>query len=259
MKTYVWSLFALLATVMTPAQKEDFHQFEYSGYENTPLIPGTTFRVHQKDRPQPPRVIPGQRRGDIGISAPTDATVLFDGTTLDRFQKTAWQVKEEVLVAGKGNLVTRSVYGDCQLHLEWRSPDPPRCKPSNIGNSGVFFMGLYELQIYDSYSSKIYADGSAAAIYGQTPPMVNVCARPGQWQSYDVIFTAPVFKDGKLIEAARITVLHNGVLVHNHTKIQGPTGHRVVLPYQAHAPRLSLMIQGHKSPVMFRNIWIRNL
>ena len=128
-----------------------------------------------------------------------------------------------------------------------------------MGNSGIFLMGLYELQIYDSYSSKIYADGSAAAMYGQTPPLVNVCRKPGEWQSFDIVFVAPVFEEGKLVEAARITVLHNGVLVQNHTKILGPTTHKALLSYEPHAAALPLMIQGHGSPVEFRNLWIRKL
>jgi len=247
------------ACMISCAQENGFYQYEYPGYEDTPLIPGSRFRVHQKDRPQPPRVIPAKRSGETWNLAPSDATVLFDGTTLEKFQKTSWKVKAGVLIAGEESLVTKSVYGDCQFHIEWRSPDPPRGEPDDMGNSGVFFMHLYELQIYDSFSSKIYADGSAAAIYGQTPPMVNVCDRPGQWQSYDVIFIAPVFKGGKLVEEARITVLHNGVLVHNNTKILGPTAHRTTRPYKPHVAQLPIMIQGHSSPVEFRNIWIREL
>lgn len=259
MKKYIGLLFVLLVATVAAAQREGFHQFEYAGYQDTPLIPGTSFRVHQPDRPQPPYVIPNSFRGNLGTPAPTDATVLFDGTALDAFRETTWQVKGAVLIAGKGSLITRSAYGDCQLHLEWRAPAPPQGEPGNMGNSGVFFMGLYELQIYDSYSSKIYADGSAAAIYGQTPPLVNACLPPGQWQSFDVLFTAPVFKEGRLVSPGRITVLHNSVLVHHDTKILGPTGHRVVLPYKPHTPQRPLMIQGHSSPVAFRNIWIREL
>lgn len=259
MKALLGFIFALLAMVATPTPQEGFHQFAYAGYQDTPQIPGTPFRVHQQDRPQPPYVIPDSHRENPGRPAPTDATVLFDGTSLEQFQQSAWQLKEGVLVAGQGSLLTQAAFGNCQLHIEWRAPAPPQGKPSNMGNSGVFFMGLYELQIYDSFSSKIYADGSAAAIYGQTPPLVNACLRPGQWQSYDVIFTAPVFEGSKLIAEGRITVLHNGVLVHDHTKILGPTGHRVALPYKPHAPHLPLMLQGHGNPVEFRNIWIRKL
>ena len=129
----------------------------------------------------------------------------------------------------------------------------------NMGNSGVFFMQRYELQVFDSYTSKIYADGSAGAIYGQTPPLVNVCQPPGKWQTYDVVFTAPKFAEGKLIEPARITVLHNGVLIQNNTRILGPTKHKKALPYQPHAAKLPFFLQGHSNPVEFRNIWIREL
>lgn len=193
------------------------------------------------------------------IKAPSDATFLFDGTSLDHFHKTSWQVKEGLLIAGDDNLQTKKSYGDCQLHVEWRSPNPPSGDPGNMGNSGILLMGHYELQIYDSYSSKIYADGSAGAVYGQTPPMVNVCRPPGQWQSYDIIFKAPVFKEGVLIREAMTTVFHNGVLIHYNTKILGPMAHRTTKPYKPHAAKLPLMIQGHHSPVAFGNIWIREL
>lgn len=258
MKSAVIVLSVILVCSAAHGDEDGRFKYEYPGYDNTPLIPGSEFRVHQKDRPQPPRVLPGPA-GKTGTAAPSDATVLFDGTTLDQFQKTLWKIRKGVLVAGRGNLQTKGVYGDCQLHLEWRAPDPPRGKPENMGNSGIFFMGLYELQIYDSFSSKIYADGSAAAIYGQTPPKVNVSRRPGEWQSYDVIFKAPVFKERKLVEQGTITVLHNGVFVHNNTKILGPAAHKTTKPYRPHAAKLPIMIQGHSSPVEFRNIWIREL
>ena len=257
MKPSLLALSALLACTIASGEEEGRFRYAYPGYDDTPRIPGSEFRVHQKDRPQPPRVLPSEPTGKTGPAAPSDATVLFDGTTLDRFQKTSWKIDAGVLVAGNGDLVSKTAYGDCQLHIEWRAPDPQRGEPANMGNSGVFFMGLYELQIYDSFSSEIYADGSAAAIYGQTPPLVNACRRPGLWQSYDVIFGAPVFKDGKLIEPARVTALHNGVLVHDNTKILGPTAHKTTRPYRSHAPRLPIRIQGHSSPVEFRNIWVR--
>ncbi len=258
-KTFIGVGIVVLASSMAMALEEGFHRFAYPGYEDTPLIAGTLFRVHQKGRAQPPRVVPEHRLEAGANPAPADATILFDGHTVDSFQNTAWQIKDGALVAGQGNLVTRAAYGDCQIHLEWRAPVPPSGKPNNMGNSGLFLMGLYELQIFDSYSCRIYADGSAAAIYGQAPPLVNVCAAPGQWQSYDVVFQAPVFKDGSLLKAARITVFHNGVLVHHHTKILGPTRHRSAKPYVEHPARLPLMIQGHDSPVAFRNMWIRDL
>ena len=120
-------------------------------------------------------------------------------------------------------------------------------------------MGQYEIQIYDSYSAKIYADGSAGAIYGQSPPLVNASRRPGEWQTFDVFFTAPRFEGDRLVEEARFTVMHNGVLVQNHAKVLGPTRHKSALPYIAHPERLPLRFQAHNSPVEFRNIWIRDL
>ena len=132
-------------------------------------------------------------------------------------------------------------------------------KINNSGNSGIFLMSRYELQVFDSYSVEIYADGSAAAIYGQTPPMFNVCRKPGEWQTYDIYFKAPVFDGEKLVKPAYITVLHNGVFVHINTEITGPTRHNKALPYEAHPPKQPFYLQGHGSPVEYRNIWIRDL
>ena len=259
MKTMLLVLTVLLVTVIANAEEAGWFKYEYPGYEDTPLIPGTEFRVHQQVRPQPPRVIPPESTGAPGEAPPSDAIALFDGKSLEHFQETSWVVKDSVLIAGTGNLQTKAAYGDCQMHIEWRTPNPPEGEPGNMGNSGIFFMGLYELQIYDSYSSRIYADGSAAAMYGQTPPLVNVCRRPGEWQSFDIAFTAPVFEQDKLMEPAWITVLHNGVLVQNHTKILGPAAHRIFQPYTPHDAVLPITIQGHGCPVEFRNIWIREL
>lgn len=260
MKRRALLLTMVLAGWVCQAEEEGRFKFEYPGYEDTPVIPGTGFKVHQKDRPQPTRVIPPPlKSADAEAKAPSDATVLFDGTGLDQFQETEWTIQDGVLVAGKGNLLTKEAYGDAQIHIEWRAPDPPTGAAGNMGNSGLFLMGLYELQIYDSFSSKIYADGSAGAVYGQTPPLVNVCRRPGEWQTYDILFRAPVFEDGTLAQPATITVLHNGVAIQDDTKILGPTAHRSVVNYKPHASKLPLMLQGHGSPVGFRNIWIREL
>jgi hypothetical protein len=258
MKTLCMTSVLLLACMAGMGEEEGRFVYEYPGYNDTPLISGTQFRVHQQDRPQPPRVKSTASSDEMG-SAPSDAIVLFDGTTLEQFQETQWTVRDGILVAGEGGLITKKAFGNCQYHIEWRTPDPPRGEAGNMGNSGVFFMGLYELQIYDSFSSKIYADGSAAALYGQTPPLVNVCRQPGEWQSFDVIFTAPVFRQKKLVSPGLVTAFHNGVLVHHNTEIKGPTAHQQAQPYKAHAPKLPISIQGHGSPVAFRNIWIREL
>lgn len=259
MKSVLVMLTVVLAVSNAPAEEAGWFKYEFPGYEDTPLIPGSAFRVHQQDRPQPPRVVPPETDVSPGALPPSDAVVLFNGAALEQFEEASWEIADGILIAGDGNLYTKEAYGDCQLHLEWRTPNPPEGEPVNMGNSGIFFMGLYELQIYDSYSSKIYADGSAAALYAQTPPLVNACRKPGEWQSFDIVFTAPVFEQEKLVEPGWITVLHNGVLVHNHTQILGPTAHRAFEPYKAHAAALPLMIQGHGSPVAFRNIWIRRL
>ena len=185
--------------------------------------------------------------------------VLFDGSSLDHFRENDWTVESGVATVGSDSLWTKRPFGSCQLHVEWRTPTQLGEQAGNMGNSGIFFMDRYELQIFDSYSCRIYADGSAGAIYGQTPPLVNVCRRPGQWQSFDVVFNAPVFNDGQLVTPPTITVFQNGVLIQNQTQIKGPTVHQKAPPLEPHANRLPLRIQGHHCPVAFRNIWIREL
>ena len=259
MRILIIALCGITACLTTQAE-EGFQIAEYPGYDDLATIPHSGFTVHQPDRPQPKRLIPPETNGETGPIAPSDAIVLFDGTSLEQFQETTWQVVDGHIIAGEDSLKTITAYGDFQLHVEWRTPNPPNLShPGNIGNSGLYIMGSYELQIYDSYTAKIYADGSAAAIYGQTPPLVNVCRKPGEWQTYDIAFTAPVFDHNTLVSPARITVFHNGFLVQNNTKINGPTGHKKANSYTPHAPKSPLVFQGHNSPVEFRNIWIRDL
>ncbi len=151
--------------------------------------------------------------------------------------------------------------GERMVLLQWQQvPDPPQGHMFDRGNNGVMLMGLFEIQIYDSYTEKLYPDGQAASVYGQTPPMVNACRKPGQWQTFDIIFYAPVFRDGKLEKEAYVTVLHNGLLVHHNQKIYGPTGHRILPGYDKPIPgKLPLSLSAHNNPVRFRNIWIRPL
>lgn len=159
-----------------------------------------------------------------------------------------------------GSIQTRLKFGDCQLHVEWATPSKVEGDGQERGNSGVYLMGFYEIQILDSFNNPTYADGMAAAIYGQYPPLVNACRPPGQWQTYDIIFTRPRFDArGRLKQPAVMTVFHNNVLVHNHVRLTGPTAHKQRPPYKPHPERLSLSLQDHNNPVRFRNIWIRDL
>ena len=225
------------------------------GYKDTPVQPWSGFRVHDPDHPAPMRVNSGPVPAPA--TAPSDAIVLFDGKDLSQWLPSDYKVADGSMEAGDGDLTTRSSFGDCQIHLEWLAPADFTGPLFNRGNNGVFLMGLYEIQIFDSWTEKIYPDGQAAAIYGQTPPLVNACRRPGEWQSYDIVFTAPVFNDGKLAKAARVTLFHNGVLAHLNQEVYGETGHRTLAEYQQKISKGPLRLNGHHCPVRFRNIWIR--
>jgi hypothetical protein len=197
---------------------------------------------------------------------PADAIVLFDGTDLSQWQRESggeagWEVKDGVATVNKtGNIVTKQPFGDCQLHIEWATPAEVHGEGQGRGNSGVIFQGRYELQVLDSYQNKTYFNGQAGAVYSQYAPLVNVCRKPGEWQSYDVIFHAPRFdENGKLTKVATITVLQNGILVQDHVEIKGPTGQQPT-KYEAHPLKQPLVLQDHGgNPVQFRNIWIREL
>src|SRR5579862_8053972 len=189
---------------------------------------------------------------------PADAIVLFDGTDLSKWQgdrgdPARWEVKDGVATVNKtGSISTKQPFGDCQLHIEWATPAEVSGEGQGRGNSGAIFQGRYELQILDSYQNKTYFNGQAGAVYSQYAPLVNVSRKPGEWQSYDVIFHAPRFdENGKLLKAATITVLHNGVLVQDHAEIQGPTGKQPT-KYVAHPLKEPLVLQDHGNPIRFR-------
>ena len=217
--------------------------------------------VHDVDRPTPPLVGPGSAGGP-----PSDAIVLF-GADLSQWRMkdgapAKWKVEKGYIeiVPGSGDLVTARAFGDCQLHLEWASPAVPKGEGQERGNSGVYLMGRYEVQVLDSYRNRTYADGQAAAIYGQFPPLVNASRAPGEWQQYDIVFHRPRFgQDGKLVTPARMTVFHNGVLVQDDVELLGATVHAQRATYAAHPDRLPLMLQDHGNPVRYRNIWLREL
>lgn len=233
------------------------------GYTDTPLLP-SGWHVHDSARPRPPVVDPGPAPTQP-VKAPSDAIVLFDGTNLDAFRgrdgEAKWKLVDGAMEGNRtGDLETKAQFGDCQLHVEWATPAVPKGDSQARGNSGVFFFARYELQVLDSYDNPTYADGQAAALYGQTPPMVNACRKPGEWQTYDVVFRAPRFAaDGKLLEPARATVLHNGILVHLDQPLLGATEHRALAQYTPHAPKGPIKLQDHGDPVRFRNLWVREL
>ncbi|TWT32254.1 hypothetical protein KOR34_40160 [Posidoniimonas corsicana] len=211
--------------------------------------------------PEPPVVTPGEKDTD----PPSDAMVLFDGTSKSAFDNADnWKVEDGVLIAGRGAIVTRESFGDCQLHIEWSAATPVRGRGQGRSNSGVYFASQsegngYEVQILDSYENPTYFDGQAGALYKQQPPMVNAMRPPGEWNSYDIIWTAPRFhSDGSLKSPAYMTVIHNGVLVQNHTELAGKTAWDSVPKYTAHPDRLPIRLQDHGNPVRFRNIWVRD-
>jgi len=224
-----------------------------------------TWSVHDPNRPQPRVVAPGP--AGPPVPPPADAVVLFDGKDLGHWtdakgQPARWKVENGYMevVDKAGGIRTAKGFGDCQLHVEWMAPEPAKGKDQDRGNSGVFLMDTYEVQVLDCYGNTTYADGMTAAIYGQHPPLVNACRPPGEWQTYDIIFHRPRFdQDGKVLAPARMTVFHNGLLVHECAALTGPTAHKARPPYKAHADRLPISLQDHGHPVRFRNIWIRDL
>lgn len=240
------------------------------GFKDTPMLPGLPWHVHDPARPNPPVVTPGATVG----AAPSDATMLFDGRDLSKWVQRGsgadintlrdpkWTVRDGYFETGArtGSLFTRDSFGDIQLHVEWAAPTVVAGHSQGRGNSGIFLMGLYEIQVLDSFENRSYADGQAGAIYGQWPPLVNAARKPGEWQTYDIVFEAPRFESGKLARPAFQTVFWNGVIVHNRKEVMGATVYRSVATYAApHADALPLMLQDHSNPVRYRNIWVRPL
>lgn len=205
---------------------------------------------------RPPVVDPGETDHD----PPSDAVVLFGGKDLSKWNNAeSWKVEDGAAIVGDGPITSKDEFGDCQLHLEWSAPTPPKGSGQGRGNSGVFLMGRYEVQILDSYENETYYDGQAGAIYKQTPPAVNATRPPGEWNTYDIFWTAPRFTDdGELESPAYVTVMHNGVLVLNHFELKGDTPYHRPPQYQPHPPTGPIRLQDHGNPMRFRNIWVRN-
>jgi hypothetical protein len=253
------------ALSQTPAANHDL------GFEDTPMLPGLPYHVHDDRRPHPALVTPS----DVPGGPPSDAIVLFNGKDLS-----AWTAHHSDITRGggsgtapewklengyaesvphTGDIATKEKFGDCQLHVEWAAPPEIQGASQSRGNSGIIFQGRYEVQVLDSYNNPTYADGQAAAIYGQWPPLVNAARKPGEWQTYDIVFEAPKFEGGKLVKPAFLTVFWNGILIHNRKESMGPTQYRQVAHYSEQPAEDSLVLQNHNSKVRFRNIWIRRL
>lgn len=235
---------------------------QISGYKDTPIISGTTYHVHDNERPQP-RVI--QAAGAVEVKPPSDAVLLFDGKNTDAWAsvsggEASWEVKDGVLVAGGADIRTKQEFGAMQLHFEWRLPADRKVNGQGGGNSGIFLMNLYEIQILQSHNNKTYPDGQAAALYGQLPPLVNATSPQGEWNSYGITFTPPVYKGEKVVTPAKVTVIHNGVIVQNNEPFTGPSTHRQIATYPPKHPATGpLRLQFHGDPMEFRNIWVRPL
>ncbi len=233
------------------------------GYDDTPMQPDGKWRVHDSKRPRPDVVTPGT---PAFTAPPADAIVLL-GADGDMSQWQAvnggpvrWTVANGVAETGRGTIQTKEEFSDVQLHLEFATPIAVKGDSQGRGNSGVYLAGAFEIQVLDSYNNPSYADGQAASMYGQFPPLVNASRPPGEWQTYDIAFTAPTFTaSGELATPAVVTVLHNGVLVHNAREFWGPTAHRRIDPYVPANAKGPIRLQDHQNPVRYRNIWVRRL
>lgn len=260
---------AALPLAAQQAQTKPGYRTAPLGYDDTPVIPGQPWKVHDIKRPRPAIVTPGIRCGD----PPSDAIVLFNGKDLAQWiqmgkgpQKgkpvpAKWKVESGYVecVGGTGDLISKEKFGDAQYHVEWSSPMEIDGDSQWRGNSGVLIMGRYEIQVLDSFDNPTYADGQAGSIYGQWPPLVNPCRRPGEWNVYDIFFEAPKFENGSLTKPPYVTVVFNGVLVQHHKEIIGPMAHREVRRFEAHGAEEPLALQDHDTKVRYRNIWARRI
>jgi hypothetical protein len=255
--------FVLIVFAMTTIAQQE--RTSALGYEDTPVLPGQKWRVHDIKRPHPRMVTPGAHCGE----PPSDAIVLFNGKDLSKWHarlegktvKPKWKLENGYVevVGNSGDLVSNDKFGDAQYHIEWAAPAKIRDSGQWRGNSGIVLMSNYEIQVLDSWNNPTYADGQAASIYGQWPPLVNASRKPGEWQTYDIFFESPRFEGSKLAKPAYVTVLHNGVLVQHHQEIIGRMAHREIRKYAPHGAEEPLALQDHDTAVRYRNIWVRRL
>ena len=224
--------------------------------------------VHDGNRPQPPEVTPGTFSSEAQPGQPpSDAVILFNGTDLSNWESAEkggpakWLAKDGVMevVPKTGQIRTKEQFGDCQLHIEWAEPKDIQGSSQGRGNSGIFLMGICEIQVLDSYHNVTYADGHAASVYGVSPPMANALRPPGEFQVYDIVFRRPVYKEGQLVDPGYVTVFVNGVLAQDHAALEGPTGHMKRSKRTPFPEKGPLALQDHGNPVRFRNIWYRPL
>jgi hypothetical protein len=269
MKSCLFGAVAAVAMVMLAAGQGQQPRHDPVGYTDTPMLPNQPWRVHDINRPHPAEITPGATAGQ----APSDAIVLFDGKDLSKWEQHGrgadrgkvlepkWTVESGYFVVAPhtGDLFSKDKFGDAQYHVEWSEATGVQGESQNRGNSGFLIMSRYEIQVLDSYHRLTYADGQAGSIYGQWPPLVNPIRRPGEWNTYDIVFEAPVFEGGQLKKPAFVTVFFNGVIVHNRKEIIGRMAHRQVGTYAPHEPEEPLMLQDHGAPVRYRNIWVRRL
>jgi 3-keto-disaccharide hydrolase len=260
---------AALVVCTVAAQQAKKNRTSPVGYEDTPYLPGQKWRVHDIKRPHPRLVTPSSVPG----GPPSDAVVLFDGKDLSKWVQIGkgrekgktveprWKVQNGFveIVPGSGEIQTKEKFGDAQYHIEWAAPKEIDGTSQWRGNSGILLMSRYEIQVLDSWDNPTYADGQAGAIYAQWPPLVNPVRKPGEWQSYDIVFEAPRFEGGKLAKPAYVTVFLNGVLLHHHKEIIGRMTHREVGTYAPHDLEEPFGLQDHDVPVRYRNIWIRRI
>jgi len=248
---------AMLVTVVTTTRALDTAEEELQKWG-----------PNDRNRPEPPIITPGTESTQaVPGRPPSDAIVLFNGHDLSNWEEVKggpakWTVGKGYFatVPHSGDIQTKAAFGDCQLHVEWATPNPPHGVDQDRGNSGVYIQTLYEIQVLDSYNNVTYADGEAAAVYGQYPPLVNAARKPGVWQMYDIVFHGPRFDaNGNVTRKANVTVFYNGVLVQDHVELTGPTANHERPPYHPTPERLPLRLQDHHHPVKYRNIWIREL
>ena len=231
------------------------------GYQDTPILPDSGFHVHDGLRPQPPVVTPGE-----GTAAPSDAVVLFDGTNLDAWETldgapAGWKIENGYMevMPKTGNIRTKQSFSSIQLHLEFASPTVVKGDGQGRGNSGVFLQSLYEMQVLDNYDNPTYPDGTVGGIYGQYPPLVNASRKPGEWNTYDIIWEAPEFDANSVVRPAFVTVILNNLLLQHRKQLLGKTDHKVAPEYIPHSDAAPLMLQDHGDLVRFRNIWLRKI